>query len=40
MANSGFGVVINVHSAVDRAIRDGLDEFLDGTQQLGSEWWE
>ena len=40
MANSGSTEVIDIYMAVEGAIRDGLDEFLDGTQQLGSEWWE
>lgn len=40
MTNSGPALVINVDAAVEAAIRDGLDEFLDETQQLGSEWWE
>lgn len=40
MAYSGLPVVVNVYTAVEAAIRDGLDDFLDETQQLGSEWWE
>ena len=35
-----FGVVINVRPGVEAAIRDGLDAYLDDTQQLGSEWCE
>lgn len=40
MTYSGLPVVVNVYTAVEAGIRDGLDDFLDETQQLGSEWWE
>lgn len=33
------GQVINIESAVDLAIRAGLDEYLDDSQVLGSDWW-